>query len=71
MKKFEENVYFNRDKEDNWDIIDKAYRQGFDNPDNLAYLGYDIQMKVEINESGDNVVLEINGIDVSDKDITI
>lgn len=71
MKNFEETIYFHREKEDNWDIIDKCESLGFKNADDLAYLGYDVEMKVEINESGDNVVLEINGIDVSDKDITI
>ena len=71
MKKIEEIIRFNRAKEDNQKIEKKAKKLGFKNIDNLLYLGYDVNMKVKIDENGDNKVLEINGIDVSDKSIII
>ena len=39
MKTFKETIYFNRDKEDNWDIVDKAEELGFKNYNDLCYLG--------------------------------
>lgn len=71
MKSFVEIIDFHRDKEDNWEIEEKAESLGFKNSEDLLYLGYDVDMKVEIDEDGNNIVLEINGIDVSDKYITI
>ena len=71
MRSFVEVIDFHRDKEDNWEIEEKAERLGFKNSEDLLYLGYDVDMKVEIDEDGNNIVLEINGIDVSDKYITI
>ena len=71
MRSFVEIIDFYRDKEDNWEIEEKAESLGFKNSEDLLYLGYDVDMKVEIDEDGNNIVLEINGIDVSDKYITI
>jgi hypothetical protein len=40
VKSFREKIYFHRDKEDNWDLEDKAERLGFKEPRELAFLGY-------------------------------
>lgn len=71
MKSFVEIIDFHRDKEDNWDIEERAEQLGFENSEDLVYLGYDVDMKVQINEDGSNRVLMINDIDVSDKNIVI
>lgn len=71
MKSFKERVYFNRSKEDNWDIEGKAEDLGFQNIDKLRYLGYEVGMKIEVYEDGTNKVLRINGKDVSNLSITI
>lgn len=68
---FEETIYFNREKEDNWGIEAKATELGFKNPEKLVYLGYEIEVRVRIDSDGKNKVLCINNIDVSDKDIYI
>ena len=67
-------ISFHRDKEDNWEIQKEAKRVGFDEADvrDISYLGYEVIMKIEITDATrDYKVLEINGIDVSDKNITI
>lgn len=69
-KKLIEEISFNREKESNWEIEKKAQQAGFINSENLVYLGYDVEMKVEITEQHVKV-LEIQGVDVSDKDIFI
>lgn len=48
MKSFEQTIYLNREKEENWDIVDQAEELGFTNAQDLLYLGYDIEMNVEI-----------------------
>lgn len=72
MKSFVDTIYFNREKEDNWGIVDKAEDLGFtcDTRDFL-YTGYDIHMDVEIRDDGKVKVLEIQGVDVRDKEIYI
>lgn len=72
MKSFVNTIYFNREKEDNWDIVDKAEDLGFtcDTRDFL-YTGYDIRIDVEIREDGKVKALEIQGVDVRDKEIYI
>ena len=71
MKKFIETIYFNRDKEDNWDIERKAKKLKFENPEAVVYLGYEVEFEVEISEDLRHKVLKIEGVDVSDKDIYI
>ena len=71
MKKFKEEISFTRDKEDNWEIENKAKELGFSNPEDLAYLGYEVMMEVEVSEDLNYKVLTINRIDVSDKNIYI
>lgn len=69
-KKFEEKIYCHREKEDNWDIIRKAEDLGFKKPDDLRWLGSEIELDVEVGEETTKV-LKLNGVDVSDKDIYI
>ena len=57
MRSFVEIIDFHRDKEDNWEIEEKAESLGFKNSEDLLYLGYDVDMKVEIDEDGNNIVL--------------
>lgn len=70
MKSIKEDIYFHREKEDNWELEKKLAKKHF-NTDNILYLGYEIQMKVELMEDGTNRVLEFEGVDVSDKNISI
>ena len=71
VKSFEEIIYFNRSKEENWDIEEKAEKLGFKNLEDLVYLGYEIKMKVLVRENNKHKILEIDGIDVSDKNIFV
>lgn len=76
MKSFEQTIYLNREKEENWDIVDQAEELGFTNAQDLLYLGYDIEMNVEICEQDDisgpfSKILSINGVDVSHLNILI
>ena len=68
--KLVEDIYFNRDKEENWEIERKAEEHGLRNSEDMVYLGSNIGMKVEITEKHIKV-LELQGIDVSDKNIFI
>lgn len=70
MKSIKEDIYFNREKEDNWELEKKLEKKHF-NTDNILYLGYEIQIKVELMEDGTNRVLELEGVDISDKNISI
>lgn len=47
MKSIKEDIYFNREKEDNWELEKKLEKKHF-NTDNILYLGYEIQIKVEL-----------------------
>lgn len=69
MKKFKTMVYFHRSKEDNWEICDEAKELGFKNPHDLVYLGYELEMEVEVSEDLKHKVLKIDGQDVTDKEI--
>ncbi|MEW9093980.1 MAG: hypothetical protein AB2417_02760 [Clostridiaceae bacterium] len=71
MKGWREEIYFNRSKEDNWEIEENAKRLGWKDSKELLYLGCEVRMEVGIREDGANKILKINGIDVSDKNITI
>lgn len=71
MKKFIETIYFNREKEENWDIEKRGERLGFESPQDLVYLGYEVCMEVEVCENLSHKVLRINGCDVSDKNIYV
>jgi hypothetical protein len=71
VKSFREKIYFHRDKEDNWDLEDKAERLGFKEPRELAFLGYEVEMEVEVSDTSKHRVLSIQGVDVSDKNIFI
>lgn len=70
MKSIKEDVYFHREKEDNWELEEKLEKEHF-NTDNILYLGYEIRIKVELMEDGTNRVLEFEGVDISDKNISI
>ena len=71
MKSFEKVIYFHREKEENWEIERLAKEKGFKDREGILYLGYEIDMNVEIREDLKHKVLSIQGIDVSDKDIFI
>lgn len=71
MKSFTHKIYFYREKESNWELEDIAVDEGYINVEDLAYLGYEVGMEVEIFEDSSNVVKSINGIDVSHLGITI
>lgn len=65
-----EDIYFHREKEENWGLEEKAEKAGLKAPHDMVYLGSEIGLKVEITDNHVKV-LEIQGIDVSDKDIFI
>ena len=70
---FIEKIYIHRQKEDNWDIVNKAIELGFNKTiaNDLVYLGYEVEFEVEIFNDGKNRVLSIDGEDVSDLDMSI
>lgn len=70
MKSIKQKIYFHREKEDNWDLEDKLEKKKF-NTDNILYLGSEITVEVELFEDGTNKVISFEGIDVSDKNISI
>lgn len=71
MKKFLETIYLHREKESNWGIEAKTKNEGFKDSESIVYLGYEVELEVEVREDLQHKVLKINGIDVSDKNITI
>jgi hypothetical protein len=71
MKSFVTTIYFRRDKEENRDIIEKARQEGYENSNELMYLGYEIDMTIEVFEDSTIKVLEIENIDVRDKNIRL
>lgn len=71
MKSFKTEIYFHREKEENWNICSEAEVMGFKNSDDLVYLGYEVGFEVEVSEELSHKVLKINDIDVSDKEIYI
>lgn len=70
MRSITEDIYLHREKEDNWELEEKLKKEQF-NTNNILYLGYEIHVKVELMEDGTNRVLEFEGVDVSDKNISI
>lgn len=59
---FEKTVYFHRNKEDNWDVVDEAEQLGFSEKaiDELKYLGYEIAFKVRVTQDdNDGLVVDI------------
>lgn len=70
MKSIKEDIYFYREKEDNWELEKKLEENKF-NTDNIRWLGSEVHMKVELMEDGTNRVLELEGVDISDKNISI
>ena len=70
MKSIKQKIYFHREKEDNWDLEEKLEKKKF-NTDNILYLGSEITVEVELFEDGTNIVVSFEGIDVSDKNISI
>lgn len=71
MKSFKDKIYFHMEKgEQIWGLEERAKSQDFDTQ-RLRYLGYEVEMEVEIFEDGTNRVLSIMGVDVTDKCIRI
>lgn len=71
MKSFIETIYFNREKEENWSVCNRAEELCFKNPRDMIWLGSEVEMKVEIREDNKHRILEINGTDISDKNVLI
>lgn len=63
-------IYFHREKSENWEIENMANQFGFAT-ERIPHIGYETEIKIEILKDGTNKVLSINGIDVSDKGISI
>lgn len=70
MKSIKEKIYFHREKEDNLDLEEKLEKKNFYTED-ILYLGSEIEVKVELFEDGTNKVLSFQGVDISDKNISI
>ena len=70
MKSITEKIYFHREKEDNWDLEKKLEKKKF-NTENIPWLGLEIEVKIELFEDGTNKVISLQGVDVSDKNISI
>lgn len=70
MKSIKQKIYFHREKEDNWNLEEKLEKKKF-NTGNILYLGSEITVEVELFEDGTNKVISFEGIDVSDKNISI
>lgn len=62
MDKLIIKIYFHRDKESNFDLQKKAKKKGIKR-DDLLFLGYEIEMKIEITESHIKI-LEIDKIPI-------
>jgi hypothetical protein len=71
MKKFVETISFHRGKEDNFEIEERAKQEKFPDSTPTLYIGYEVIMEIEVGEDGNCKVLEINGIDISDKEVFI
>lgn len=71
FKPFKVKKYLHGSYEDNWNVISKAEKKGCRDSHDLKYLGSEVCFEVEIDEDSNNRVLKINGIDVSDKNISI
>ena len=72
MKSFKETIYFNREKEENFGIVEEAVQLGFTNDTrDFLYIGYEVEMEINVCENGEVKVLSINGVDVSDKEICV
>lgn len=71
-KVFEMEISFNRDKEDNWEVIDKAEELNFEDSsiENIRYLGYELNIKIRITDDYIKII-EIEGKSIDDKDIYI
>ena len=70
MKSFKENIYWHREKSENWEIEDKAKELGF-NTDPIRWIGNEVEFEIEVFEDGTNKITSIMEIDVSDKNISI
>jgi hypothetical protein len=71
MKSFKTTIYFNRDKESNYEIVNQAKELGFKNAGDLRFLGYEIEVDIEIFEDLSVKALNIDGTDVSEFGIYI
>lgn len=75
MKSFKSKIYFGREKEDNWELEKKGKEIGFKNYEDIVYVGFEVEMTVEISENDKGEiwtkVLKIGKVDVSDKEIYI
>lgn len=69
---FEIEISFNRDKDDNWEVCDKAEELNFSENaiENIRYLGYELNMKVRATDDYIKII-ELEGKNIDDKDIYI
>ncbi|OFW61808.1 MAG: hypothetical protein A2Z35_06130 [Actinobacteria bacterium RBG_19FT_COMBO_36_27] len=68
MNKLITTIYLHRDKDENSELSELAVAQGIKRED-LLYVGYEIEMKIEITESHIKI-LEIDGVPI-EKDVFI
>jgi hypothetical protein len=68
MNKLITKIYFHREKDENSKLQELAIAQGIKRED-LLYVGYEVEMKVEITESHVKI-LEIDGVPI-EKDVFI
>ncbi|MGL5330686.1 MAG: hypothetical protein ACRDD7_15570 [Peptostreptococcaceae bacterium] len=71
MKSFKTTIYLNRSKEDNWEVM-REFEETFGAEcRDLAYIGYEVGVDIEVFEDGSWKVLAIDGKDVSNLGIDI
>jgi hypothetical protein len=68
MKQLITTIYFHRDKDENSELQELAAAQGIKRED-LLFVGYEIEMKIEITESHIKI-LEIDGVPI-EKDVFV
>lgn len=65
------NYYLHGGKEENWQIGKELSLSEDTILNQFRFTGYEVSFELEVNEDGTNTVLQINGIDVSEKGINI
>lgn len=62
-------IYFHRDKGENFEIVEEAEKQGIKQEfiDKLYYLGYEIEIEVDINlQTGEIKIISLEGVNISE-----
>jgi len=58
---FKKKIYFNREKDENYELVDEAIELGFseESANKLKYLGYEIEFEVMISEEDGELKVDI------------